>query len=138
MLWKGFPVTASGTTISVPARNNKTLMWVFVQAPTDAGPAEFQQTGWRGGLPHLSTAHRTDSRELHTLKELGVYKRRAGLREKSAQSTAQTRETKPWIHQEDGKDHADQRLPCLLAPAGVPYPLVISLSRVLTQLSSPL
>lgn len=91
----------------------------IVQAPTDAGPAEFQQAGWRGGLPRLPTAHRTESRECHTLKELRVYKRQAGLREKSTQSIAQTRETKPWIHQEEEKKHAGQRLPCLLPPPGV-------------------
>lgn len=32
-------------------------------------------------MPHLSRAYRTKSRELHTLKELRVYKRIAGLRE---------------------------------------------------------
>lgn len=72
-----------------------------------------------GGLPRLPTAHRTDSREPHTLKELRVYKGRAGLSEKSTQSIAQTRETKPWIHQEEEKEHAGQRSPCLQAPPGV-------------------
>lgn len=102
------------------------------------GPCRIPASRVEWGLPHLPTAHRTESRELRTLKELRIYKRLAGLREKSTQSIGQTRETKPWIHQEEEKEHAGQWLHCLLAPTGVPYPRVIPLSWVFTQLSFPL